>query len=214
MGVVTELQGLPSRAGRRRAWPARLERLAFGRCTSRQERGHSDGSAQGRRTALSAVHGLGVAHGRRTPDRRPGVRLALDVGPPVSHRRRLARPHLRGLHDARRLGRGHPEGDARPDGRRQHLPQPGAGGEDGHDPRPHERRPRDPGHRRRLVRDGARGLRDRLRLGLRRAPRLAGRGGGPDAPDAPQGRGTAAAASTTRRTSATTRRRSRSTCRS
>ena len=61
--------------------------------------------------------------------------------------------------------------DARADGRRQHVPEPGADGEDGDDARPHEQRAGDPRHRRRLVRARARGLRDRVRVGLRRAAR-------------------------------------------
>ena len=51
----------------------------------------------------------------------------------------------------------------RPDGRGQHVPQPGARGEDDHDARPHQRRAGGPRHRRRLVRDRARRLRHRVR---------------------------------------------------
>ena len=58
-------------------------------------------------------------------------------------------------------------------GERQHLPQPGAAGEDGDDDRPDQQRPLRARHRRRLVREGA----SRLRLpvlhgeGARRPPR-------------------------------------------
>ncbi len=88
-----------------------------------------------------------------------GLRLALDVGSPVSDPGRLARPDLRGLPDPRRLGRRDVAGDARADGRCQYLPEPGADGEAGDDARPHEQRAGDPRHRRRLVRARARGLR-------------------------------------------------------
>ena len=64
----------------------------------------------------------------------------------------------------------------RTDGRRQHVPQPGARGQDGHDARPHQRRARRAGHRCRLVRDRAHGLRHPLRRRPRGAPALARRG--------------------------------------
>ena len=69
--------------------------------------------------------------------------------------------------------------DARPDGRREHVPQPGPDGEARDDPRPRRRRPGGPRHRRRLVRAGARRLRLRRDLGLRlrRAARPARRVG-------------------------------------
>ena len=56
------------------------------------------------------------------------------------------------------------------------VPRADAHGEDGDDARPHQRRPRDPRHRRRVVRGGARGLRARLRVRVPRAAALAGRG--------------------------------------
>ena len=63
-----------------------------------------------------------------------------------------------------------------------------ARGEGHHHHRPHQRRPRGPGHRRGVVRGGAPRLRPRLRLGLRAAPGLAGRGRRRDA-RAPRRRG-------------------------
>ena len=82
-------------------------------------------------------------------------------------------------------------------------------------PRPHEQRAGDPRHRRRLVRARARGLRDRVRVGLRRAPDLARRGGRSScATCSATGRRRRAARAITRRASATTRRRSSHGCRS
>ena len=66
--------------------------------------------------------------------------------------------------DARRLGQGHHARAARAAGGRQHVPEPGPGGQDGDDARPHQRRPGHPGHRRRLVRARAHGARHRLRV--------------------------------------------------
>ena len=71
--------------------------------------------------------------------------------------------------------------DARPDGRGKHVPQPRPRDEDGDHARSHERRSSDPRDWRRVVRARARGLRDRLRVGLRGAPGLARRGRRPDA---------------------------------
>ena len=59
------------------------------------------------------------------------------------------RPDPRGLADPGRLGAGHRADPDRADGRREHVPRAGAHREDGDDPRPHLRRPRDPRHRRR-----------------------------------------------------------------
>ena len=78
---------------------------------------------------------------------------------PIVGSRRRADP--RGLADPGRLGAGHRARPDRPDGRCQHVPRTGAHGQDGDDPRPHLRRAGDPGHRRRLVRDRARGVRPR-----------------------------------------------------
>ena len=72
--------------------------------------------------------------------------------------------------------RDHP-GPDRPPRRGQHLPQSRPDRQARDDPRPRQRRPRDPGHRRRLVRARARRLRDRVRRRFRRAARPA-RGGG------------------------------------
>ena len=120
----------------------------------------------------------------RRPRRRPWLRHPLDVGPPVPDRRRLDRPQLRGLADDHGLGAGHAPGPDRADGRREHVPRADAHGQAGDDPRPHLGRPRDPGHRRRVVRRGARGLRARLRLRVPRAAPLAGRGAADHARDA------------------------------
>ena len=84
-------------------------------------------------------------------------------------------PILEGWIDPRGLVAGHRARHAGPDGRRQHVPQPGPHGEARHDPRPPLRRPRRARHRRRLVRARARGVRDRLRDRVRRAPRPARR---------------------------------------
>ena len=112
-------------------------------------------NGEARRPRLAAVHRLGVAPGDRRARRPARLRLALDVGSPLPDRRRPGGADLRGLPDARRLGRAHREDDARADGRRQHVPQPGARREDDHHARPHERRPDVAGDRRRLVRDRA-----------------------------------------------------------
>ena len=102
----------------------------------------------------------------------------------------------------------------RPHGRRQHVPQPGAGGEDGDDPRSHQRRAGGARHRRRLVRDRAPRLRVRVRRLARRAAALAGRGGADHARHARR-RASRRARGTTRPTrSSTCRRRSSSACRS
>ena len=67
---------------------------------------------------------------------RSGADVALDVGPPELDRRAVGRPDPRGLVDPLGLVAGHRAGDARADGRRQHVPQPGPDGEARHDPRP------------------------------------------------------------------------------
>ena len=69
----------------------------------------------------------------------------------------------RGLAGPGRLGRAHVDGPAGVDGRGQHVPQPGPHGQARGDPRPHQRRPGGPRHRRGLVRARARRVRDRLR---------------------------------------------------
>ena len=73
---------------------------------------------------------------------------------------------------------------ARADGRRQHVPQPGADRQAGDDARPRLGRSGRARHRRRLVRARARRLRHRLRRERRRAARPARRGGHADAPAA------------------------------
>ncbi len=79
-------------------------------------------------------------------------------------------PILRGLDDPVRPRRGDVPRPARPDGRGEHVPQPGADREARDDPRPRQRRPGRPRHRRRLVRAGARGVRLRdLGVRVRRA---------------------------------------------
>ena len=106
------------------------------------------------------------------------------MGPPELDRRAVGGPDPRGLVGPLGLVAGHRAGDARADGRRQHVPQPGPDGEARHDPRPPVGRPRDARPRRRLVRTRARRLRDRLRQRLRRAARPAGRGDDAGAPPA------------------------------
>ena len=71
------------------------------------------------------------------------------------------------------------------DGRREHVPGAVAHREDGHDARPHLERTGDPGHRRRLVRDGTRGVRPGVRRRLPGAAALAGRGAADHARHAP-----------------------------
>ena len=87
--------------------------------------------------------------------RRPArLRPPLDVGPPLRDLRRPVPADLRGLVAAHRLGARDRADAARPARRRQHVPQPGARRQDRDDARPHQRRPGDPRHRRRV--DGAR----------------------------------------------------------
>ena len=126
-------------------------------------------TAQARRPRLEPEHRLAGAARRRRARRRARLRLALDVGPPLSDRRRPARADVRGLHDAGGLGGTDEARHARADGRRQHVPQPGARRQDGHDARPHLGRPRLPRHRRRVVRDRAHRVRVPVRLEPRRA---------------------------------------------
>ena len=109
---------------------------------------------------------------------RAGAGQPLDVGPPERDRRAVGAADPRGLDDPRRPA---PPitttATARADGRREHVPQPGPDRQARDDPRPPQRRPGGPRHRRRLVRAGARGLRDRgLGIRLRRAARPARRG--------------------------------------
>ena len=98
---------------------------------------------------LEPVHGLAEPPRGRPAGRPPGLRHALDVGPPLPDRRQPRGPDPRGLADARRLGAGDGAGPDRADGRRQHVPRAGPDRQDGHDPRPHLGRPGDPRHRRR-----------------------------------------------------------------
>ena len=85
-------------------------------------------------------------------------------------------PDVRGLADPGRLGAAHGASAPRPDGRGQHVPQPGRGDQDGDHARPPVGRSGDAGHRRGLVRDRAHGLRPRVRRGTTRPTALAGRG--------------------------------------
>ena len=96
----------------------------------------------------------------------------------------MAPAHLRGLADPGRVGRPDQPDPARPDGRGEHVPEPGPHGQAGDDPRSHQRGPGDPRDRGRLVRARARRVRDRLRGRLRRAARPARRGGRADPPAA------------------------------
>ena len=117
------------------------------------------------------------------------IRPRLDLGPPLRDLRRSAPADLRGLHGPGCGGAGDEAHPPRAVRRGQHVPQSRAGREDARDDRPHQRRARDPGTRRRVVRPGARGLRHRLRQRLRRAAGLAGRGGARDPDAARWGRG-------------------------
>ena len=111
--------------------------------------------------------------------------LDLDLGPPPRDLRAVGAADLRGLDWRLAAGRARTSrGPARPDGRRQHVPQPGPHREARDDARPRQRRAGRPRHRRRLVRARARGLRHRLRGERRRAARPARRGGRADAPAA------------------------------
>ncbi len=140
--------------------------------------------SQARDPALEPGRDVAGDARRRPPGGSTRLRPSLDVGPPLRDLRRPVPADLRGLDLAGRLGDGHRADAARAPGRGEHPAQPGAGGQDGGDPRPHQRRPGDPRSRRRLVRPGAPGPRDRIRVGLRPAPRLARRVGrrGPDPP--------------------------------
>ena len=141
---------------------------------SRVSGGSDDGPDQGRLAALGSTNRLALAPACRSAGRRARLRLTVDLGPPLSDPRRLARPDLRGIPDPRGLGRCDVACHARPDGRGEHVPQPGPHGEDGHDARPHERRTGDPRDRRRLVRARTRSVRARVRERVRRPARLAG----------------------------------------
>ena len=132
---------------------------------------------------VAAVHGLAIAPGRRKARRRAGLRRPVDLGPSLPHPWRRARPELRGLYDARRVGRGDPARDARSHGDSEPAAQPGDAGQGGHDARSHERRSSDPGHRSRLEHRRVRGVRCRARRVDGGADRLAGRGCRPDASD-------------------------------
>ena len=112
--------------------------------------------------------------GRRAD--RLGLPQPVDVGPPLPDRRQLQRADPRGLAADGGVGPGDRTDPDRADGRREHVPQPGARREDGDHARPPQQRPGDPRHRRRLVRGGARGVRAGVRVGAARAPALARRG--------------------------------------
>ena len=75
------------------------------------------------------------------------------------------------------LGKGDVTSETGAVSRRQHVPQSGTRGEDGHDARSHERRPSDPGPWRSVVRIRAQRPRHRVRRQSGQATRVAGRGG-------------------------------------
>src|SRR5687767_10888942 len=81
-----------------------------------------------RSAALVAIHGLAGIPGRRP--RRRGRRLGfgLDLGPPAGDLRPVGTAHPRGLDDAGRPGATDQARATRPDGRGEHVPQPGAHG--------------------------------------------------------------------------------------
>ena len=60
---------------------------------ARHDRAH-----QARRQLLEPVHRLAVVAGGAAARRAPRLRLAVDVGPPVPHRRLVAGTHPRGVH--------------------------------------------------------------------------------------------------------------------
>ena len=92
-------------------------------------------------------------------------RLPLQLGPLLPAQRPAGRQALRGADRARRDGRGDRAGRARLARDLQQLPQPGVPRRRAPHARPHLRRPRDPRHRRRLVREGLRRVRLRVRHG-------------------------------------------------
>ena len=134
--------------------------------------------------ALVAAQLVGRLPRRRDRRRRRRLGRRLDVGPPARDLRAVGAADLRRLDGARRPRRRHDPDPARADGRREHVPEPGRDREARDDPRPHQRRPGDPGHRRRVVRAGARRVRHRLRRERRRAARPVRRGGDAPAPPA------------------------------
>ena len=106
------------------------------------------------------------------------VRPPVDLGPPLRDLRRPVPADRRGLDHARRRGRWRPSGRASAcSSAPTRSAIPGSTAKMADDARPHQRRPRHPRHRRRLVRARASGPRHRLRVGLRAAARLDGRGG-------------------------------------
>ena len=90
--------------------------------------------------------------GGRPAGGRAGLRPHLDVGPRAGDLRRPGPADLRGLHGAGGRRAGDDAGPARPVRRRQHVPQPRSRGQGDRDDRPHQRRPRDHGPRRGVVR--------------------------------------------------------------
>ncbi len=103
------------------------------------------------------------------------TRLTLGLGPHARHRGRPTPAHLRGLDHVGSVGGGDEPDRPRPDGRGQHLPQPGPDGQVGRHRRPHQRGAHLAGPGRRLVRVRAPRRRRRLRERLRAATRLARR---------------------------------------
>ena len=116
---------------------------------------------------MAADRRLGVPPRRRRPRRAGGCRQPLDVGPPARIVGPWEQPIFEGWSVLAGLVAGDQPRRARADGRSQHVPQPRAHREAGDHARPPERRPRDPRHRRRLVRARARGVRHRLRVRAR-----------------------------------------------
>ncbi len=108
-------------------------------------------------------HPTGGGRGRGARRRR-----RLQLGPLLPALRRARGRALRVLDDARRLGGGDLAGRDRRPGHVQQLPQPRAAGRHGPHRRPHQRRPADPRHRVRLVREGLRRVRLRVRHRRRR----------------------------------------------
>ena len=136
--------------------------------------------SSGRRPTLAGL-------ARRRPRGRGGrLGRRLDVGPPDRDLRAVGAADLRGLDDARRLVAAvTSRSDARPDGRREHVPQPGPDRQARDDPRPRQRRP---GRSSASAAPGSSGSTtpsaSSFGVGLRRAARPARRGGRAPAPAA------------------------------
>ena len=168
-----------------------------------------------RPAALAPAHDLARVPRIGARRRGRGLGFDLDLGPPARHPGPVAAADLRGLGAAHRGRRDH---EARPVGLMvgaNTFRNPGVTTKLATTLDHVSERPRDPRHRRRLVRARARGLRHRLRGERRRAPRQARGGRAADAPAVRRRAGHATRAASTRSsTRCASRARSRPTCRS